>query len=95
MYLRELLRTFDGGDGAALGAPATAALVAEASVPTLAARVGRRVAKVAADAPALAVAMAVLGDGESLHNATLLAGLDDPRRRGHRAAPAPHRGPRR
>ena len=76
LYLRELLRTFDGGDGAALGAPGTAALVAAASVPTLAARVGRRVAKVAAGAPALAAAMAVLGDGESLEHAALLAGLD-------------------
>jgi len=76
LYLHELLRTFGGDGEAALGEPATAALVAEASVPTLAARVGRRVAKVAAGAPALAVAMAVLGDGETLAHAALLAGVD-------------------
>jgi len=68
LYLHELLRS--------LGAGADERLVAEASIPTLAARVGRRVAKVAEGAPALAVAMAVLGDGETLARAAPLAGLD-------------------
>ncbi|HEY4097988.1 MAG TPA: AAA family ATPase [Baekduia sp.] len=70
LYVQELLRTFAGDTGGL-----RAERIAAASVPTLAARVGRRIAKVALGAPALAVAMAVLGDGESLTSAAALAGL--------------------
>ncbi|ADB53995.1 helix-turn-helix transcriptional regulator [Conexibacter woesei] len=73
LYLRELLRTLDG-DGA-LGPD----VVAAASVPTLAARVERRVAKVGPEAPTLAYAMAVLGDGGALPLAAQLAGVEPTR----------------
>jgi DNA-binding CsgD family transcriptional regulator len=70
LYVQELLRALAGDDGGL-----DAERVRAASVPTLAARVGRRIAKVADGAPALAVAMAVLGDGEPLERAAALADL--------------------
>ena len=71
LYLRELLRalTADGG--------VSASAVRAASVPSLADRVVRRVARVAPEAPALATAMAVLGDGGRLAVAAALAGLSE------------------
>ncbi len=71
LYLHELLRTLLGVE-----AP-SAAMVLEASVPTLADRVNRRVARVAPDATALTAAMAVLGDGGRLALAATLAGLSE------------------
>jgi DNA-binding CsgD family transcriptional regulator len=71
LYLEELLRTI------ALEHPGSAAAVREASIPTLGDRVVRRVARVAPEAPALAMAMALLGDGGALSIAARLAGLDE------------------
>jgi DNA-binding CsgD family transcriptional regulator/tetratricopeptide (TPR) repeat protein len=73
LYLQELLRTLEA-DGS-LTAPGAAAAVERASVPTLADRVARRIARVSGDAPVLARAMAVLGDGEALRTAADLAEL--------------------
>lgn len=72
LYVRELLRTV-----AAEGVPAAdGATIAEASVPSLGERVMRRIDRVAPEAPALAAAMAVLGDGSRLDLAASLAGLE-------------------
>jgi DNA-binding CsgD family transcriptional regulator len=80
LYLHELLRTISGVESP------SAAIVREASVPTLADRVNRRVARVAPQAPALTAAMAVLGDGGRLASAAALAGLSE-----HDAAGIAHR----
>ncbi len=70
LYLRELLRTLSVGD-----VSLDAETVSRASVPTLGDRVIRRVHRVAEDAPALARAMAVLGDGDRLATAAELANV--------------------
>lgn len=70
LYLQELLRTV-----AASGIQSADA-VREAFVPSLGDRVMRRVRQVAADAPSLAGAMAVLGDRAPLALAAALAGMD-------------------
>lgn len=72
-YLRELIRAImsDGPHGDA------AAAVREASLPGVSDRVVRRIARVGAEAVALARAMAVLDDGASLVDAAALAGLDE------------------
>ena len=70
LYLHELLRALSDANSPS---PSPAAVLA-ASVPTLADRVERRVARVAPQAPALTAAMAVLGDGERLAVAAALAG---------------------
>jgi DNA-binding CsgD family transcriptional regulator len=70
LYLEELIRAV-----AASGLQSAAA-VREASVPSLGERVMRRVTRVAAAAPALAGAMAVLGDRSPLSLAAAIAGLD-------------------
>jgi DNA-binding CsgD family transcriptional regulator len=84
LYVRELLRSA-AADGL-LDDPGAAARVREASVPSLGERVVRRVARAAPEARALAIAMAVLGDGQSLQIAAGLAGLD-----GDTAAAVAHR----
>jgi DNA-binding CsgD family transcriptional regulator len=68
LYVRELLRTLSAGD-----VRPDRDAVSTASVPTLGDRVIRRVDRVADDAPALARAMAVLGDGARLTTAAALA----------------------
>ena len=68
LYLRELLHTLAAGDAGPDGAA-----VSTASVPTLGDRVIRRVERIADDAPALARAMAVLGDGARLATAAALS----------------------
>jgi DNA-binding CsgD family transcriptional regulator len=74
LYLEELLRTLAGNG--LLTHPDPAALVREASVPSLGQRVGRRIAGLAGDAPALTTAMAVLGDGARLAAAAELAEVE-------------------
>jgi DNA-binding CsgD family transcriptional regulator len=69
-YLQELLRAFAGGGLQSAGA------VREASVPSLGDRVMRRIGRVAAAAPALAGAMAVVGDRAPLSLAAAVAGMD-------------------
>ncbi len=64
-YLEELLRG---------GAPETVAAVRAARIAGLAESLGRRIARID-DAPKLAAAMAVLGDGCELRDAARLAGL--------------------
>jgi DNA-binding CsgD family transcriptional regulator len=76
LYLHELLRTV-GADGLISGVDPAAA-VRQASLRSLGDRVVRRIAKVAPRAPALATAMAVLGDGGRLSIAARLAGIDEP-----------------
>ena len=71
LYLQELLRTISGAESP------SAAMVHDASIPTLADRVNRRVARVASEAPALTAAMAVLGNGARLALAAQLAGLSE------------------
>jgi DNA-binding CsgD family transcriptional regulator len=71
LYLQELLRAV------AAGGIQSAAAVRQASVPSLGDRVMRRVRQVALSAPALAGAMAVLGDRAPLSLAAQLAGLDE------------------
>ncbi|MBJ7471598.1 MAG: AAA family ATPase, partial [Solirubrobacteraceae bacterium] len=66
LYLQELLR---------LG-PLTTDELTRAAVPELGDRVVRRIAKASPDAPKLAAAMAVLGDGAALRHAAELSGLD-------------------
>ncbi|MEA2248782.1 MAG: hypothetical protein QOH46_3311, partial [Solirubrobacteraceae bacterium] len=75
LYLRELLLSA-AGDGLAAG-PGAAESVRRASVPALAERLSRRIARVAPEAEALARAMAVLGDGGSLRVAASLAGIEE------------------
>lgn len=72
LYLQELLRTLAAA-GSRNGALQDA--VREASLPPLGDRVARRIAPVAEGAPALASAMAVIGDGGALTLAAALAGL--------------------
>jgi DNA-binding CsgD family transcriptional regulator len=71
LYLQELLRsvTLDGNR------PGDLAFV-DVGIPSLGDSVVRRIAHVAPGAPALARAMAVLGDGTRLETAASLAGLD-------------------
>ena len=69
-YLHELLLAV------AANGPQSGAAVLEASVPSLGDRVMRRVSRVAAAAPALAGAMAVLGDGAPLSLAAAVSGMD-------------------
>ena len=71
LYLEELLRAVTA-DGEAVD-PQKVAL---AAVPSLGDRVLRRAVRVSADAPALARAMAVLGDGARLAVAAELAGVE-------------------
>ncbi len=70
LYLRELLRTLT-----LAGVTPDVGSVSSASVPTLGDSVIRRVDRVADDAPALARAMAVLGDGARLATAAELAAV--------------------
>ena len=70
LYLEELMRAVAAGGLQSAGA------VREVSVPSLGERVMRRVTRVAAAAPALAHAMAVLGDRSPLSQAAAIAGLD-------------------
>jgi DNA-binding CsgD family transcriptional regulator len=72
LYLQELLRSL-----AADEALPDAATVHTASLPTLGDRVIRRVERVAGDAPALARAMAVLGNGARLGLAAQLASVPE------------------
>lgn len=74
LYLRELLLSAAEDFAAEPGAPDT---IRRASVPALAERLSRRIARVAPDAEGLATAMAVLGDGGSLRLAAALASIDD------------------
>lgn len=67
LYLHELLRAISAADSP------SAETVREASVPTLADRVTRRIARVAPKAASLTAAMAVLGDGGRLALATAIA----------------------
>lgn len=71
LLVQELLRAL----GAGRTAPSPAA-VREATVPSLGDRVLRRVGRVAPAGPALARAMAVIGDGGRLALAAALAGID-------------------
>jgi DNA-binding CsgD family transcriptional regulator len=68
LYLRELLRAVGSSEP-------SAALVAEAAVPSLGDRVMRRIDTVAPEARALTSSMAVLGDGAALDLAARHAGL--------------------
>jgi DNA-binding CsgD family transcriptional regulator len=73
LYLRELLLSM-----AASGLPVdghAAEAVRRATVPTLGERLARRIDRVAPQAGELTTAMAVLGDGVSLHLAGALAGV--------------------
>lgn len=72
LYLEELLRAVTAD-----GEVVDPAKVARAAVPSLGDRVLRRALRVSADAPALAGAMAVLGDGGRLAIAAALAGVDE------------------
>ena len=75
-YLQELLRAIAGhGNGTRNGD--LAAAVRAAAVPAVGDRVARRLARVGPAAPALARAMAVLGDGSRLADAAALAGLHE------------------
>ena len=71
LYLQELLRSL--GSGGVLSAEE----VMEATVPSLGNRVIRRAGRVSEDAPALARAMAVLGDGARLGTAAALASVPE------------------
>jgi DNA-binding CsgD family transcriptional regulator len=74
LYLRELLRSLPAeGTGENPGSE----LVARLAIPSLGARVMRRVGRVAPEAQPLARAMAVLGDGSRLASAGELAEIDD------------------
>lgn len=64
------------GANGLLSASDPAAVVREASVPSLGDRVVRRIAGVAPQAPPLATAMAVLGDGGRLSAAAAMAGVE-------------------
>src|SRR4051812_29500134 len=59
------------------GSADAARRIAELSIPSVGERVVRRVARLGAEASALAGAMAVLGDGGRLADAAALARLDD------------------
>ncbi len=72
LYLQELLRSLGSGGGVP-----SAEDVIEATVPSLGKRVIRRAGRVSADAPALARAMAVLGDGARLGTAAALASVPE------------------
>jgi len=72
LYLQELLRAVSTDVGP--GTPEPEA-IHQASVPPLGDRIGRRIAPVAPEAPALASAMAVIGDGGDLGLAATLAGV--------------------
>jgi hypothetical protein len=73
LYLRELvLSTVSEG----LALDGDAAAVHRATVPTLADRLARRVARLAPEAVDLATAMAVLGDGSALRLAAAMCDLD-------------------
>ena len=71
LYLQELLRAV-----LADGTEIDREKVTQATVPSLGDRVLRRAARVSGEAPALARAMAVLGDGVRLATAASLAGID-------------------
>ena len=71
-YVRELLRAHS-----ATGNGLSAESVREAAIPSVADRVVRRIAHLGEDAPAVARAMAVLGDGRRITDVAALAGLDD------------------
>lgn len=75
LYLLELLRTLS--DDHTLANTDPVAAVREASVPAMADRVLQRIERVAPQAPALASAMAVLGDSAALVRAAALAGVAD------------------
>jgi DNA-binding CsgD family transcriptional regulator len=70
LYLQELLRTV------AAAGPRSTVAVREASLPSLGERVMRRVRRVGTAAPALATAMAVLGDWAPLPVAAAMADMD-------------------
>ncbi len=70
LYLRELLLTTAGT------ASRDPDVVRAAAVPTLGERIARRVAAVAPEAPAVAGALAVLGDGVRLEAVAATAGVD-------------------
>lgn len=69
LYLTELLRSVEHGQ------PVIAKSIEQAALPSLGDRVTRRIARVADAAPALAAAMAVLGDHASLAMAAELAAV--------------------
>ncbi len=73
LYVQELLRSLPA-DGRAPPEDA-AAWIRQAAVPSLGDRVERRIARVAHEAPAVARAMAVVGDGGSLSLAAHAAGV--------------------
>lgn len=73
LYLQELLRTISSSE--ALPSTDLVEAVQQASVPSLGDRVVRRIERVAPEAPALAAAMAVVGDGHALSLAAGLAGI--------------------
>ena len=89
LYLQELLRSIAADEVAP-----DVGTVLQASLPTLGDRVIRRVERVADDAPAMARAMAVLGNGTRLAFAAQLAAVPEPQagRIAHRTAA--HRTPR-
>jgi predicted ATPase len=70
LLVTELLRALPGPE------PPTSEVIVSASLPTLEERILRRAAGVAAQAPAVAQAMAVLGDGASLRIAAQLSETD-------------------
>ncbi len=72
LLFTELLRALPGEE------TLTSEVVVSASLPTLEERVLRRAGRVAPLAPALARAIAVLGDGARLRTAADLAGIDEP-----------------
>ncbi len=72
LYLQELLRSIAADEGVP-----DVGTVLQASLPTLGDRVIRRVERVAGDAPALARAMAVLGNGTRLAVAAQLAAVPE------------------
>jgi tetratricopeptide (TPR) repeat protein len=73
LYVRELLRTVDSGDGVA---PTTAA-VRQAAVASVAERVMRRIAALGPRAPRLAASMSVLGASGRLRDAAAVAEQED------------------
>ena len=89
LYVTELLRAVaQEGNGSA-----AAASIQRAALPSLGDRVSRRIARVADQAPALAAAMAVLGDGSSLAMAGRAGGRVAGGGGPDRPQPAPDRDP--
>lgn len=74
LYLEELLRSLST-NGTRGGSLVSAAAVHQASVPSLGDRVARRIDPIADAAPALASAMAAIGDGGALSLAAAVAGV--------------------